>query len=119
MKAHDTCLKNAILGFQGTHANNTNRTPSTTSEQQSLTTVRARARGAEPGGLIDAAVAKLAEALAESASGGKRPAEAWEEHWDKAYTCARLAVNNIVSRRVGGPEKWSNAGWRSTPASRL
>lgn len=66
-----------------------------------------------------AAVAKLAEALAESASGGKRPAEAWETHWDKAYTTARLAVDNIVSRRVGGPEKWSNAGWRSTPASRL
>ena len=66
-----------------------------------------------------AAVAKLAEALAESASGGKRPAEAWETHWDKAYTTARLAVDNIVSKRVGGPEKWSNAGWRSTPASRL
>ena len=66
-----------------------------------------------------AAVAKLAKALAESAAGGQRPAEAWEEHWDKAYTTARLAVDSIVSRRVGGPEKWSSAGWRSTPASRL
>jgi len=64
-------------------------------------------------------VAELAKALQASAAGGKRPAEAWEEHWDKAYATARLAVDNIVTRRVGGPDKWSNAGWRSTPASRL
>ena len=89
--------------------------------------VKAYGRIAAKGGEVPAwmspreakAVAELAKALQASAAGGKRPAEAWEEHWDKAYATARLAVDNIVTRRVGGPDKWSNAGWRSTPASRL
>ena len=45
---------------------------------------------------------ELARALADSAANGVKPAEAWEEHWDKAYALAEVAIENIVNQWVEG-----------------
>lgn len=74
--------------------------------------------GEVPQGEAEAA-AELAQALAASAARGVKPAEAWEEHWDKAYALAEVAIENIITRWVGGPDAFTQATWRSQAASKL
>ena len=60
------------------------------------------------------------EAALASASRGVKPAEAWEEHWDKAYALAEVAIENIVTRWVGRTDAFAESTtWRSQPASKL
>jgi len=66
-----------------------------------------------------AAAAELARGLSASAARGVKPAEAWEEHWVNAYALAAVAIENIVTRWVGGPGAFTQSTWRSQAASKL